>query len=102
MNELEVTPDDETVDPGHALDEKRRAKSTYEEVVGSDPTPFLTVLSERALADIRVAEIRRSSWNDDEHWEPWNERVQADLYALLGRARLREYPAVYDRTVDAV
>ncbi|WP_245742030.1 hypothetical protein [Natrinema salaciae] len=97
--ELELTADDETFDPGHVLDEKRRAKATYETVLGPDPAPFTTVLSEPAIGNIRVADVDRNSWAGSS-WKPWNERVQAYLNDLLGRARLRESPDVYDRIVD--
>lgn len=101
VDDLVVDPDDEGFDPGHVLAEKRRARSTYRNVIGSDPTPFMVVLSERAIEDVRVADIDRGSWQrDDSKWTAWNERVQAYLYARIGRARLRAYPDVYELVVD--
>lgn len=100
VDELAVKPDDEGFDPGHVLAEKRRAKSTFDRTVGSEPTPFLAVLAEQGIGGVRAADIRRDSWGNDDHWTAWRERVQTYLHALLGRARLREYPAVYDRIVD--
>ncbi|SDR42550.1 hypothetical protein [Natronobacterium texcoconense] len=91
--QLEVEPDDEAFDPGHILAEKRRGKSTYDDVIGSDPAPFMVVLSEEGIGNLRIADVRRDSWDD--RWRPWNERIQAYLNALLGRARLQEYPAPY-------
>mgnify|MGYP000666387074 CR=1 FL=1 len=88
-----IGPDDDGLDSGHVLAEKRRAQSTFESVVGPDPAPFFTVLVDRAIEDIRVADIDRD-W--DGNWKPWNERIQAYLYALLGRTKLDVYPDIYD------
>ncbi|ELY95846.1 hypothetical protein [Natrialba taiwanensis] len=99
VDELEIDADDGGFDSGHVLDEQRRARSTYRTVVGGTQTPVMVVLAKPAIGDIRTADVDRDSWQDGS-WEPWNERVQSDLSALVGRARLREYPALYDRLVD--
>ena len=93
VEEMVIDPDDEGLDSGHVLAEKRRAQSTFESVVGSNPPPLFTVLVERAIEDIRVADIDRD-WDGD--WKPWQERVQAYLYALLGRRKLDVYADIYD------
>ncbi|OIB56456.1 hypothetical protein [Natrialba sp. SSL1] len=103
VENLVIDPSDDDFDPGHLLDEQRRARSTYESTIEADQTPFLVVLSEQGIGDLRVTDVSRSSWDgyEDEEgaWTPWNERVQNYLHALLGRARLREYPDRYDRLV---
>ncbi|ELZ01180.1 hypothetical protein C482_08276 [Natrialba chahannaoensis JCM 10990] len=103
VENLVIEPDDDDFDPGHLLDEQRRARSTYESTIEANQTPFLVVLSEQGIGDLRVTDVSRSSWEgyEDEEgaWTPWNERVQNYLHALLGRARLREYPDRYDRLV---
>ncbi|ELY94176.1 hypothetical protein C483_03390 [Natrialba hulunbeirensis JCM 10989] len=102
VENLVIEPDDDDFDPGHLLDEQRRARSTYESTIEANQTPFLVVLSEQGIGDLRVTDVSRSSWEgyeDDGGWTPWNERVQNYLHALLGRARLREYPDLYERLV---
>lgn len=102
VDELVIEPDDEGFDSGHAFAAKRRARSTYRSVVGSDPTPFMAVLVEPGIENVRMAEIDRDSGTDDDSsWTMWRERVQAYYQALLGRTRLQAYPDVYERIVDA-
>ncbi|AEH35528.1 hypothetical protein [Halopiger xanaduensis] len=102
VDDFVVDPDDEGFDSGHAFAAKRRARSVFRSVVGSDPTPFVAVLAEPGIADVRMAEIDRGSWaDDDSSWTPWRERVQAYLHALRGRTRLQAYPDVYERIVSA-
>ncbi|WP_323173960.1 hypothetical protein [Natrialba sp. PRR66] len=96
--ELEISAGDNDFDSGHVLAEQRRARSVYRTVVGGQ-APFMIVLAKPAISDIRTADVDRDSWQDGS-WEPWNERVQSYLSALVGRARLREYPDLYDRLVD--
>ncbi|MFA9427162.1 hypothetical protein [Natronorubrum sp. A-ect3] len=97
VEHLEVEPDDEEFDPAYILTEKRRGRSVYEDVIGSNPAPFMVVLSEQGIGNLRAATVNRD-WDD--RWKPWNERVQTYLNALLGRARLQESPTVYERLVD--
>ncbi|ADD04263.1 uncharacterized protein Nmag_0678 [Natrialba magadii ATCC 43099] len=103
VENLVIEPADDDFDPGHLLDEQRRARSTYESTIEANQTPFLVVFSEQGIGDLRVTDVSRSSWDgyEDEEgaWTPWNERIQNYLHALLGRARLREYPELYDRLV---
>ncbi|EMA45539.1 hypothetical protein [Halobiforma nitratireducens] len=94
---LAVDPDDDGFDPGHVLAEQRRGRSAYRDVIGSDPSPFLVVLSEPGVGNLRVADVDRD-WDD--RWTPWHERIQSYLNALLGRSRLQEYPAVYGTIVE--
>ncbi|WP_256300700.1 hypothetical protein [Haloarchaeobius salinus] len=97
VGELVVGEDDTGFDSGHVLAEKRRARSVYRSVVGSDPPPLLTRQAGRAIEDLQVAEVDGGGGSE---WEMWRERLQAYLYALVGRAKLREYPAVHQRLVD--
>lgn len=96
VDELVVDPDQEGFDSGHLLREKRRARSVYKSVLGSDPPPLLTRQAARAVEDLQVAEVEGA----DGDWALWQERVQAYCYALIGRLKLREYPAVYETVVD--
>ena len=95
VDELVVDENDAGFDSGHVLAEKRRARSVYRSVIGSDPPPLLTRQAGRAIEDLQVATVDADAGSD---WKLWRERLQAYLYALVGRAKLREYPAVY-RTV---
>ncbi|MFC4358681.1 hypothetical protein ACFO0N_12090 [Halobium salinum] len=97
LDRLVVGPDDEGFDSGHTLAEKRRARATYRSVVGSDPPPLLTRQVKRAVEDLQVAKVGFAG----NYQRPlWRERLKAYLYALVGRAKLREYPAVYDAVVS--
>ncbi|NGM69387.1 hypothetical protein G6M89_10265 [Natronolimnobius sp. AArcel1] len=98
-DDLVIEPGQSSFDPGHVFDGKRRARSTYQSEIGSDPSPLLAELAERGIMDLRVATIRRDSWDSD-NWSAWRERVQAYCYVLISHARLREYPAVYDRILE--
>jgi len=88
----------EGFDSGHVLAEKRRARRSYRDAVGSDPDPLLTRQATRAVQDLRVAEV--DTGDTDGSWTPWKERLDAYLYALVGRARLEHHPDVYERVVD--
>lgn len=95
--QLVVDPDQDDFDSGHVLAEKRRARSVYRSVVGSSPPPLLTLQVMRAVEDLQVAEVGFA----DSYQRPlWRERLQAYLYALVGRAKLREYPRVYGAIVE--
>jgi hypothetical protein len=95
VDELVVDEGDAGFDSGHVLAEKRRARSVYGSVFGSEPAPLLTRQAARAIEDLQVATVDEDTGSD---WELWRERLQAYLYALVGRAKLRESPAVH-RTV---
>ena len=96
VRNLAVDPDDEGFDSGHALAEKRRARAAYQEVVGDDPPALLTRQVRRAVEDLQVAKVGfAGSYRDT----LWKERLEAYLYALVGRAKLREYPGVYEEIV---
>lgn len=92
---LVVDPDDGGFDAGHVLAEKRRARDVYRARIGSDPPPLLTRQASRAIEDLQVATVDHA---DD--WPPWRERLDAYLYALTGRAKLKEYPTVYRIVAD--
>lgn len=96
IGRMEIEPDDEGFDPIDVLDAKRSGYDTYEELIGPDPSPFLCVFAEQGIGNLRVVDIDRD-WDDD--WSPWQERVQAYLYALLGAARPEAYPPLYDRLI---
>ncbi|MFB6171634.1 MAG: hypothetical protein ABEJ23_03815 [Haloarculaceae archaeon] len=91
-----VDEGDAGFDSGHALAEKHRARSVYRSVVGSTPPPLLTVLVRRAVEDLQVAKVGFAG----SYRRPlWRERLEAYLYALVGRAKLRRYLDVYDAVV---
>jgi len=96
VDALLVEPGDDGFDSGHVLAEKRRARSAYQSVVGSDPPPLLTKVARRAIEDLQVAEV---GFGGSYQRPVWRERLKAYLYALVGRAKLRETPPVYDRFV---
>lgn len=85
-------------DSGHVLAEKRRARDVYQDVVGDDPDPLLTRQAARAIEDLQVATVDMA--HTDGHWTAWKERLDAYLYALVGRARLHHHPDVYETLVD--
>ncbi|MFB6109148.1 MAG: hypothetical protein ABEJ82_09990 [Haloplanus sp.] len=93
---LVVDRDDEGFDSGHALAEKRRARRVYRRVVGADPPALLTRQASRAIEDLQVAKV---GFAGDYQRPLWRERLKAYIYALVGRAKLRQYPAVYDAVV---
>jgi hypothetical protein len=91
VERLVVDEDDTGFDSGHALAEKRRARSTYQSVVGSDPAPLLVTQVGRAVEDLQVAKVGFG----DSYREPmWKERLETYLYALVGRAKLAEHPSL--------
>lgn len=95
---LVVEEGDTGFDSGHALAEKRRARATYRSVVGSEPPPLLTRQVRRAVEDLQVANVGFAG----NYQRPiWRERLKAYLYALVGRAKLEQYPEVYEAVVDA-
>jgi len=97
VEHLVVDPDDRGFDSGHVLAEKRRARSVYRSTVGSNPPAFLTRLVGRAVEDLQVAKVGfAGSYRDP----MWKERVEAYIYALVGRAKLRKFPAVYRTLVE--
>jgi hypothetical protein len=98
IDELVVDESTEGFDSGHVLAEKRRARSKYQDVVGDDPDPLLTRQAARAIEDLQVATVDLSHTDGD--WTPWKERLDAYLYALVGRAKLHHHPDVYQRLVD--
>ncbi|EMA29693.1 hypothetical protein [Haloarcula japonica] len=95
VDHLVVEQGDGGFDSGHALAEKRRARRVHEQVIGSDPPPLLTRQAARAIEDLQVAVV---GFADSYEQPMWRERLDTYLYALLGRAKLKQYPAVY-RTV---
>jgi len=97
VEHLVVGPGDEGFDSGHVLAEKRRARSTYRDAFGSEPPALLTRQARRAVEDLQVAAV---GFADSYDRPLWRERLAAYLYALVGRAKLEEYPAVYDAVVD--
>jgi hypothetical protein len=51
----------------------------------------------RAVEDLQVAKVGfAGSYRD----AMWKERLEAYLYALVGRAKLRAFPAVYRTIVE--
>ena len=98
VRRLVVERGDEGFDSGHVLAEKRRARKTYESVVGSQPPPLLTVQVRRAVEDLQVAKV---DFGGHSELPVWQNRLEAYLYALVGRAKLQKYPAVYDAIVNA-
>ncbi len=98
VDNLVVEPGDRTFDSGHTLAAKRRARSTYRSVVGSDPPPLLTRQVSRAVEDLQVAVVGFGGLDQRPHWR---EQLKAYCYALVGRAKLREYPALFDAMVNA-
>ncbi|UPV76793.1 hypothetical protein M0R89_21625 (plasmid) [Halorussus limi] len=98
VEHLAVERGDTGFDSGRALAEKRRARSVYRSVVGSNPPPLLTRQVRRAVEDLQVAKV---GFGGSYQRPRWRERLEAYLYALVGRAKLREYPALFDRIVGA-
>lgn len=97
VQHLVVDQSDQGFDSGHTLAEKRRARSVYQSVVGSSPPPLLTIQVTRAVEDLQVAKVGFAG----SYQQPiWRERLNAYLYALVGRAKLKQYPAIYDTVVD--
>jgi len=97
VDRLVVEPDDDGFDSGHALAAKRRAQATYESVVGSDPSPLLVTQIGRAVEDLQVAEVGFGGGRDR---PMWRERLEAYLYALVGRAKLEAFPPLRDAILD--
>lgn len=61
-----------------------------------DPPALLTRQVDRAAGDLQVATVCFAA----SYREPmWKERLDAYPYALIGWARLREYPAAYEEIV---
>ncbi|WP_227131162.1 hypothetical protein [Halorubellus salinus] len=85
-------------DSGHVLAEKRRARDTYQDVIGDDPDPLLTRQAARAIEDLQVATVDLDHTDGD--WTAWKERLDAYLYALVGRAKLEHHPDVYQQFVN--
>jgi hypothetical protein len=97
VQHLVVDQGDQGFDSGHTLAEKRRARSVYQPVVGSNPPPLLTIQVTRAVEDLQGAKIGFAG----NYQQPiWRERLKAYLYALVGRAKLKHYPVIYDTVVD--
>ena len=97
VDRLVVEPDDAGFDSGHALAAKRRAQATYESVVGSAPSPLLVTQIGRAVEDLQVAEVGFGGGRDR---PMWRERLEAYLYALVGRAKLEAFPPLRDAILD--
>ena len=97
VEDLVVDPGDEGFDSGHVLAEKRRARSVYDSIVGSDPSPLLTRLVGRAVEDLQVAKVGFAGGYRDPMWK---ERLEAYLYALFGRTKLRAFPEVHESIVE--
>ncbi|MFC6953295.1 hypothetical protein [Halorubellus litoreus] len=98
IDKLVVDESTEGFDSGHVLAEKRRARNTYQNVIGDDPDPLLTRQAARAIEDLQVATVDLDHTDGD--WTPWKERLDAYLYALLGRAKLHHHPDVYQQFVN--
>jgi hypothetical protein len=97
VEHLVVDRGDRDFDSGHTLAEKRRARSVYQSVVGSNPPPLLTIQVRRAVEELQVAKVGFAG----SYQQPiWRERLKAYLYALVGRAKLEQYPIVYDAIAD--
>lgn len=96
LENLAVSEGQTGFDSGHTLAEKRRARQTYQRVVGDDPSPLLTRMARRAIEDLQVAKVGFVEYE----YPLWRDRLKAYLYALVGRAKLRAYPDVYDTVVD--
>ncbi|MFD1647556.1 hypothetical protein [Haloarchaeobius litoreus] len=84
-------------DSGHLIAEKRRARSTYQSVIGGDPPPLLTRQASRAIEDLQVADV---DGGGDGNWSLGHERVQAYCYALIGRLKLQEYPDLFETIIE--
>jgi hypothetical protein len=98
VDHLVIDADDTGFDSGHVLAEKRRAREVYRSVVGREPPALLTRQVPRAVEDLQVAVVGFAG----SYRRPlWRERVEAYCYALLGRAKLRAYPELYDEVVGA-
>lgn len=98
VENLAVSEGQTGFDSGHTLAEKRRARRTYRRVVGADPPPLLTRMARRAIEDLQVAKVGFVEYE----YPLWRDRLKAYLYALVGRAKLRVYPDVYDTVVGDV
>ena len=98
VDELVVDESTTGFDSGHVLAEKRRARNKYQNVVGDDPDPLLTRQAARAIEDLQVATVDMTHTDGD--WTAWKERLDAYLYALVGRAKLHHHPDVYQQLVD--
>jgi hypothetical protein len=85
-------------DSGHTLSEKRRAHDTYQSTLGDDPDPLLAHQAGRAIEDLQVAVV---GFADNYRTPLWKERLNAYLYALVGRAKLTHHPTIYQRIIDA-
>ncbi|MFC7135510.1 hypothetical protein [Halobaculum litoreum] len=97
LEALVVDPADDGFDSGHVVREKRAAMREFRRVVGNDPAPLLSILTERAGEDIDVAEVGFAG----SYERPlWRDRVEAYCYALIGRTKLQAYPRVYERVVE--
>jgi hypothetical protein len=97
VGQLVIDETDAGFDSGHVLAEKRRAREVYRSVVGREPPALLTRQIPRAVEDLQVAVVGFAGG----YRKPlWREHVEAYCYALLGRAKLRAYPDLYDRIVE--
>lgn len=96
-DELVVDETTTTFDSGHTLAEKRRARNTYQTALGDDPDPLLAHQAGRAIEDLQVAVV---GFGDNYRRPLWKERLEAYLYALVGRSKLHHHPDVYQRIVD--
>jgi len=97
VDELVVDETTTGFDSGHALAEKRRARDTYQSTLGDDPDPLLAHQAGRAIEDLQVAVV---GFADSYRTPLWKERLEAYLYALVGRAKLTHHPDIYQRIVD--
>jgi hypothetical protein len=97
VEQLVIDETDAGFDSGHVLAEKRRAREVYRSVVGREPPALLTRQIPRAVEDLQVAVV---GFAGGYRTPLWRERVEAYCYALLGRAKLRAYPNLYDRIVE--
>jgi hypothetical protein len=97
VERLVIDEGDAGFDSGHVLAEKRRARDVYRSVVGTEPPALLTRQIARAVEDLQVAVV---GFAGSDRRPLWRERVEAYCYALLGRAKLRAYPALYDAIVE--
>lgn len=96
-DELVVDETTTGFDSGHTLAEKRRARDTYQNAIGDDPDPLLAHQAGRAIEDLQVAVV---GFADSYRRPLWKERLEAYLYALVGRSKLHHHPDVYQRIVD--
>lgn len=98
LDNLVVEKGQSGFDSGHTLAEKRRARRTYRRVIGDDPPPILTRMARRAIEDLQVAKVGFAGGE----YPLWKDRLEAYLYALIGRAKLREYPKLFDTVVGGL